>query len=136
MSITKDSQNKSISIVEPEYCRDKDFESFAFEIDDQGLPFIVDGWSYKKQKSERPRSISPSNFENHLSVVAKAFKAESKLSYKSLLIQIKLALAEMDKPIGETKARDFIQYYVNEGFIVQTGTPGTKNSFYELPNTL
>ena len=38
LSVSKDTQNPEISIVTPEYCRDIEFEPFAFQINFDGLP--------------------------------------------------------------------------------------------------
>ena len=42
LSVTKDPKNRDISIVHAEYCRDKDFEDFAFTINDEGLPILAE----------------------------------------------------------------------------------------------
>ena len=38
LSVSKDTRNPDVSIVTPDYCRDKEFESFAFQINIDGLP--------------------------------------------------------------------------------------------------
>ncbi len=41
ISVTKDKNNENISIVEAVDTREKPFESFAFSVDENGLPFIM-----------------------------------------------------------------------------------------------
>lgn len=40
LSVSKDAKDRKISIVKAEYCRDIDFESFAFIINENGLPVV------------------------------------------------------------------------------------------------
>lgn len=42
VTINKNPKDSSISIVHAEHCRDKDFEEFAFTINDEGLPVLTD----------------------------------------------------------------------------------------------
>jgi hypothetical protein len=41
IKITKSPQNRTISFVEPDMLRGEEFESFVFQIDDKGIPFIL-----------------------------------------------------------------------------------------------
>ena len=42
LSVTKDPKHNDISVVESVYCRDKDFQPFAFTINEEGLPVLID----------------------------------------------------------------------------------------------
>jgi hypothetical protein len=42
ISVTKSEKDSKISIVKPLYCRDKDFQEFAFTINEDGLPVLAD----------------------------------------------------------------------------------------------
>lgn len=42
--VSKDPNDKSVSIVAPDMCRDRDFEPFAFTINEQGLPIMANDW--------------------------------------------------------------------------------------------
>jgi hypothetical protein len=44
LSVTVVENDKEVSIVEPQQCRNREPESFAFSIDEDGLPFIVNGY--------------------------------------------------------------------------------------------
>lgn len=43
LSVSVENKNRDISVVTPEYCRDLDFGSFSFTIQDDGLPHEVEG---------------------------------------------------------------------------------------------
>jgi len=43
LSVSVDNKDRDISIVTPEYCRDLDFGSFSFTIQDDGLPHEIEG---------------------------------------------------------------------------------------------
>ncbi len=42
ISISVDEKEKELSIVEAQQCRNKEFQPFAFEIDENGLPRLVE----------------------------------------------------------------------------------------------
>lgn len=49
ISINKNPKERNISIVHAEYCRDIDFEDFAFTVNDEGLPVLAE-----TPKAEKP----------------------------------------------------------------------------------
>jgi hypothetical protein len=125
ISITKSTENKEVSIVEAEYCRDKDFEPFAFEIDSLGMPQLTENWQVKTTK--KASSISVDDFENHelYSLLIQCFLITKELGYAELKSQIKLAFAlKYKKTIGDNKVVDFITHFKNESWLIQEVTKG------------
>ncbi len=62
LSVTKDPKHNDISVVEAVYCRDKDFQPFAFIINEEGLPILTDPPLQETNKNVKMRRI----FENLL----------------------------------------------------------------------
>lgn len=56
ISVTKDDKNRDVSYVKPEFCKDKDFQMFAFTINDDGLPVLLD--------TPPPESSKMANIQN------------------------------------------------------------------------
>ena len=55
MQIEVDKDDKSVSVVEAIHIRDKEFEPFAFRINDEALPELVECYSPKEKKVGRPK---------------------------------------------------------------------------------
>jgi hypothetical protein len=135
LSITKDKDNGERSIVEAEYCREQEFEPFAFEIDEQGLPVLVDHFELKTSAgSTGSKSPVPIDWpeETHRELLGKVFKDVSFPRYGQLVSQIKLVLNEYGVRIGDNKTKDFVQWYMSQGYISKQGKDRSKDCFYQL----
>jgi hypothetical protein len=121
ISITKESDNKDISIIEAEFCRDKEFSPFAFKVDSEGLPYFVEHWELTAEKYNTQKGIIPTEIpeETHKAVLRKVFSYDAAPKYSQLYKQLKLSFADFGKKIGDNKAKDFLQYYQNERFITK-----------------
>lgn len=116
LSITKDTANNDISIVEAQQCREKEPEPFAFEIDENGLPRIIEEWEPKSKKSKVNELTDDQNFK----IIKEVFKTTDSLKYKDLVSQIRKVHEEFIKhPIGENKAKELMSLYKTKGWIVQ-----------------
>ncbi|WP_191182904.1 AAA family ATPase [Pontibacter aquaedesilientis] len=133
ISVTKDSNNRDVSIVAPEFCRDKEFTPFAFEIDDAGLPKLVNNWK-QKQESRSSRITSPAEVPSdvHDKVLSEVFAEQDTYNYTSLFKAIKSALRNQKINIGDNTAKDFVAYYQEKGSVVKEGKSGSRASFYKL----
>lgn len=135
LSITKDDKNKDISIVEAEYCRDKDPESFAFEILSDGLPHLVENWEIKTSKGGNPKKVTPDEIpmDTHFSVLKEVFRLNPKplagLLYKNLKIQFKKLF---DLNISDNKIVDFVTFYKTEGILLVNDSRRTTDRFHIL----
>jgi len=137
-SVTKSTENKQLSIVHPEFSRELDPEPFAFSIDDNGLPFIIQDYLpgkeavSKKQKALLPGEIAE---ETHIEILKKAFRINKDPKYNELLLSLK---NEVDSwygyGIAEAKIKSYISYYADNELIFKTGkTPHTRYQL-ERPN--
>lgn len=121
LSVTKSDQDKEISIVEAEYCRDKEPEPFAFEINDFGIPQIAENWSVRTSKKNERFDVNELDDFNNFKVLKEALSNGKELSYAELVRQVKLAFKSVfKKPIGDNKAKDLITYYKNQNWLIQT----------------
>ncbi|MCB9016129.1 MAG: AAA family ATPase [Lentimicrobiaceae bacterium] len=134
LSVTKDIKNKDISIVEAEYCRDKEPEPFAFEIFN-GLPLLVTDWEVKTNKAGGAKKVTPDEIplDTHVKVLKEVFKTEPKplanSLYSNMTVQFK-KLFNLD--IRRNKAIEFVTYYKAEGLLSVNETPKTKDRFHVL----
>ncbi len=87
LSVTRDKKNPNISIVEPEYCRNIEPGSFAFEIDN-GLP--IRSLTYEHRTGG---SVKAENLDDEVigRIINKVFETNQEFSYSSLWRSIKIA---------------------------------------------
>lgn len=118
LSVTKDTTNPDISIVEAEYCRDKDFKPFAFGIDKTGLPYLVEDWQVSGPTNRKP-GITPLDIpeETHHKVLKEIFAFNPFPQYGELQTQLTIYFLKYGVKCGQTKAKEFIQYYQNKKLV-------------------
>ena len=122
LSVTKDSDNKEISIVEAEQCRNIEPEPFAFEIDSNGLPSILDEFEFQSSKRGSKIDITSINSKAMLSILENAFSENSELNYSKLKELLKVAYFNQFKTkygAGDNKIKELISHLKLKGWICQ-----------------
>jgi hypothetical protein len=135
ISVTKQDDDKELSIVEPVYCREKEFEPFAFKIDETDLPYIFEDWRSRSNDGKK-KSLSPHDIEieTHKKQIEQIFENQSNFKYTDLMRMIKTIFNKNGVSLGDNKAKDYISFYQNEKFIIKkepNKTIGEKYPFYE-----
>ncbi|WP_169921755.1 AAA family ATPase [Spirosoma rigui] len=131
VSVTVDPANKDISIVKAEYCRDKEFEPFAFSIDDQGLPYIVEDWDQDQRPSkrkphgviEKPRKPSITDQfskTQHRLMVRRMFDSVQPEKYASTWQRLKRATSYFGESVSDNAAKELLNYYQDEGLVIKS----------------
>lgn len=123
LSVEKDGD---ISIVSPEYCRSKEFQQFAFGVNDNGEPFTLGEWQSKEDtSSKKHRSVTPRDIELsvHKKHVKDIYSTNTFYSYRQLQDAIINALDKDGVKIGDNKARLFIDHYLTEKLIIKDKVP-------------
>lgn len=131
LSVSKNETDDNISIVQAEYCRDRDPEPFAFEINDEGLPQIAENFEIRTNKKITPGSIPP---HTHNTVLRAIFGNNKQLGHSEFIASLKFEFEQIGQAIGDNKAKDFINHYVKKGDVIISGTPKTKNCKYQRQN--
>lgn len=140
VSVVVDPANKDVSIVTAELCRDKGFEPFAFSINEQGIPFIVEDWQPEQRPASRkgikgdeppkaPRTITPGQLspERHEVILRRAFTDVVPDKYGITCHRIKASAEYFGHTFGDNKAKEFVSYYVDEKLLIKVGTTYTLN---------
>ena len=127
-------KDKEVSKVDVEYSRNKAFEPFAFRVNMFGLPEVIEGWKPKIEDSGNskydPFEVDEYKHTEALQMVAR--NISEKPNYSDLQSQIILAVSETIQKIGNSKARDYITHYLNEGFIVKIGKERSPKTYYKV----
>jgi len=133
LSVTKD-ETSGFSVVEAEYCRDREPEPFAFEIDENGLPRLLEKWELSSEKYQTRKSVTPLELEPtiHLAILKEVFQKIPKPKYSQLWRQVKTSLETQGKKVGDNKAKEFILWYGAEGYINRIGADNSPLAYYEF----
>jgi hypothetical protein len=118
ISVNKATEKPNIGVVEVEFSRGMPFEKFAIERRENGVPYIVEGVDFltsaKKKKTLDPQDIEE---EIHRRVINNAFQSDYKKTYANVWKSIKSHLESESLQLGNNKAIDFLNYYVDVGWI-------------------
>ncbi len=115
ISVNKHPDNPEISIVQPEFCRDKEFEPYAFLIDEHGLPALADMPATKQQAKENSNPLHISD-EKHIEILNSIYRKNPTPNYKELIDSIIYGFGGV---FGQTKARPFIAHYIENEWITK-----------------
>ncbi|GAB3509308.1 AAA family ATPase [Spirosoma knui] len=134
VSVAVDPVNKDVSIVTAELCRDRSFEPFAFSINEQGLPFIVEDWQPDQRTASRkgakadnspkaPRTITPGQLttERHEVILRRAFADVEPDKYNVTCHRIKAAAEYFGHSFGDNKAKEFVSHYIDTKCLLKVG---------------
>jgi hypothetical protein len=131
-SVTKSTDNKELSIFEAEFCRGKEPEPFAFRINEQGIPEIV------QFETGKPKGfINEFTEEKIWFLIQESFKnsSEDGLKYAEMVLQLKVIYKQCYAPneIGDNRAKELITLCKNYKMIHQSGNkkPYTLNKDYK-----
>lgn len=124
---------EDITVVKVDYSRNKEFDPFAFRIDEKGHPSVVDGWA---PESKKPKGkVSPVDVDKLIHKRILKY-LESKLGEKpkhsDVLSMIKLAVSAEFQDIGDTRARDYFTYYMGENVIKKNGKDHSPKAYYTI----
>lgn len=133
LSVTKDDAS-GFSIVEAEYCRDKEPEPFAFDIDEDGLPRLVEHWELTSEKYQTQKGVTPTEVPHvtHVAILEEVFQKIPQPKYSQLWRQLKTSLATLGKKVGDNRAKEFAQWYAAEGYIIRDGADNSPKAFYQF----
>lgn len=136
VTVTKDSLNQEISIISPEFVRNREFEPFAIIIDEEGFPKVVDVpkriQTTSKNEKERPTDVI---FEDHQMIISELQKHQPRegFGYQDVIEQVKLAYGKVRKKnIGNSIAREWKTFYENLSVLEASGKEKSKGRKYNV----
>jgi len=106
---------KRITLIEPKFARHKEFEPFAFTIDENGMVFdseVKTGYDNKNPTVEQLTHYQ-------LEMIAKqCFSSIKFLPYGKLWLQIKTAMSAIELNYGDNKCKQVLAKLQSSGYIV------------------
>ena len=134
LSVTKNEQDKDISIVEAQLCRNKEPEPFAFEINEDGLPVIVEDFEIRTETRKNKFDILDLEESDKYGLLSKVYVNGESFTYSDLVAQIKIAYKyQFNKKLGDNRAKELITFCKNNKWLKQEKpkAPYTLSKFTE-----
>lgn len=128
IEVTKNKEDNNISIVSPVDCREKEFQPFAFSVDEFGMPYILENYviepKAKTAKETKPKKppFTPNalNERQHSEILLHVFKATKQYTYNDCWRGLKNATETIaGLSIGDNKAKDLLTFYLANNQIVK-----------------
>lgn len=134
MQIEVDKEDKSISIVEAVHIRDKEFEPFAFRINEQALPELVDSYSPKEKKVGRPKKDPFDPYRDipesvHRNALELTFANGNISGYDQVREALQAGYANAGYKLSYNKSVDVLKFLTNKRMVVKE-----KNSYHFMPD--
>ncbi|MBW7866931.1 MAG: AAA family ATPase [Brumimicrobium sp.] len=120
LSVTKSEQDKDISIVEAQQCRNREPEPFAFEINEDGLPVLVEDFEIRTETKTNQFDITDLEDFKKYKLLLEIFSKGESFGYTELVRQMKLAYKkQFNKKLGDNRAKDLITDCKNNKWLKQ-----------------
>lgn len=119
LQITKDEFDKDVSAVSSMFIRDKDFEPFAFRINENSLPELVENYQPQPLAKRKAFDYKEVSEEKHRDALEAVFSIGDALSYGSLIEQLRSCYTAVGCECGIGKAKKLKQFLTNKRMVVQ-----------------
>ena len=126
MQIEPDKDDKSISVVEVIHSRDREFEPFVFQVNDDSLPELVESYQPQERQPGRPPKEPFDPYkeipeDTHRSALNAAFEGGNINDYDNLIEQLKEGYGRQGIKLGHNKAVKLATFLSNKRMIVKEG---------------
>ena len=126
MQIEPDKDDKSISVVEVIHSRDREFEPFAFRVNDDSLPELVESYQPQKRQLGRPPKEPFNPYkeipeDTHRSALNAAFEDGNIGGYNGYLERLKEGYGRLGIKLGYNKTVELAKFLCNKRMVVKEG---------------
>lgn len=121
LQITKSTQDGNISEVKAAHIRDRDFEPFAFRINDSALPEVVDGYVFQRPKQEKSFPLTELTEQQHRTALENGFGKRTVQGYSNVIHALKQGYASIGYERGRNVLVALNTFLVNKRMIVKEG---------------
>lgn len=114
--ITKSTTNPDISEVKAMHIREKEFKPFAFTVNDEGLPEIVEHTPEKEEGDKQPSRFTYQDLtpEQHNEALTAAFKEKPIKGFDRMVEELTQAYADIGFKRGRSVIIKMLKYLMNE----------------------
>lgn len=129
LQVVKDKFNKDISSVSAMCVREKDFEPFAFRINEEEIPVLTTECTYSDKKPTRSINFQEMSDEQHCDILETIFLGDT-LPYGKLIDCLQDGYKQIGHSFGKNKTKELKLYLEHKGMIVQAGKCYNYNEEY------
>ena len=119
LQITKDDFDRDISSVAAMHIRDRDFEPFAFRINDDALPELVENYQPRQSGAAKSFDYAEVCKAKHREALQLLFSEADRVSYSSLIGKLQNSYAAIGHSFGINKAKQLKVFLENKRMIVK-----------------
>lgn len=119
LQVTKDDMDKDISSVASMYIRDRDFEPFAFRINEDSLPELIENYQPQQPLKKKAFDYKEVSEAKHREALEAVFSIGEGLSYASLIDRLRLCYTDAGYAFGVSKAKQLKQFLTNKRMVIQ-----------------
>lgn len=120
LSVTKSDGDPDISIVQAEFCRGKEPNPFAFEINDEGLPVVAENFEIRTETKNNKFDVSDLEDFKVFELLNQVYCKGESFAYSELVRQLKLVYKkQFKKTIGDNRIKDLITVCKNNAWVIQ-----------------
>lgn len=119
LQVTKDEFDKDISAVSSMFIRDKDFEPFAFRINESSLPELLENYQPQPLAKRKAFDYKEVSEEKHREALEATFQNAEALPYGNLIERLHSCYAAVGCECGIVKIKNLKKFLENKRMIVQ-----------------
>lgn len=126
MQVEVDKEDKAVSVVEAVHIRDREFEPFAFRINEEAIPELVESYLPKEKKIGRPTKEPFEPYKEipenvHQAALDAAFANGNISNYNDYLERLKIGYRLQDVNLGHNKAVKVATFLRNKRMVIKVG---------------
>jgi len=121
LQITKDEFDKDVSSVSAMYIRDIEFEQFAFRINENSLPELLNDYHPKQNTTQKGFDYQEVSEAKHRQALETIFSEAKQVSYTNLIGKQQEGYASVGYSFGTNKAKLLKIFLENKQMIIKDG---------------
>ena len=126
MQVEVDKEDKTISVVDAIHIRDREFESFAFRINEEGMPELVEPYLPREKRIGRPTKEPFDPYKEipenvHCAVLNATFANDTINNYGDYLERLKEEYGLQGVKLGHNKAVKVATFLGNKRMVIKEG---------------
>lgn len=134
LKVTKAIDNPDISEVRAMHIRDKEFEPFAFRIDGNALPILIDNYDCNAANKSKQINFRDLNEEQHKSALEYGFGDNAPLGFSMMIEALKMGYAYIGYERGRNTLINLAKWLMAQNALVKIGNKYAFNPEFELRN--
>ena len=121
LQITKSTQDGNISEVKAMHIRDREVDPFAFRINDNALPEVMNGYVFQQSKQDRSFPLTELTEQQHREALENGFGKQVVQGYSNVIAALKQGYASIGYERGRNVLVSLNKFLVNKRMIVKEG---------------